>query len=283
MKVFTITLLLVLCLPFMGIGQNRSLSFDGADDIVTATNYKGISGNNPRTVEAWVNGTLLNSSILEWGRNLFGQRWAVRFSASGSLRTEISGSGIEGTTVINDGTWHHIAVVLPAGGSQVQDILLYVDGNLETNTTIVPGAPTAPINTASFNDLRIGRAVANPFFVGQIDEVRIWNVALDETQINTNISCGLGGNEAGLELYYNFNAPVDPVDDLTPNNNDGVRSGSGGSNDTPQYVLNGAPISGPCPSAIPTLSQWGFLLFGLIVFTVVLVGRYNLHRQGVVQ
>jgi hypothetical protein len=279
MKVLMVSLLLVLCLPFMGVGQNRSLSFDGTDDIVTATNYKGISGNNPRTVEAWVNGTLSNGSILEWGRNLIGERWAVRFSASGSLRTEISGSGIEGTTVINDGTWHHIAVVLPAGGSQVQDILLYVDGNLETTTNIIPGAPTAAINTASFNDLRIGRAVANPFFIGQIDEVRVWNIGLDQTQIATNMSCGLGGNEAGLELYYNFNDPVDPVDDLTPNNNDGVRSGGGGSNDTPQYVLGGAPISGPCPSAIPTLSQWGLFLFSLLVATLGLIFLYNLQKK----
>jgi hypothetical protein len=39
---------------------------------------------------------------------------------------------------------------------------------------------------------------------GQIDEVRIWNVARTQAEIQANMYTALQGNESGLVAYYDF-------------------------------------------------------------------------------
>ena len=41
--------------------------------------------------------------------------------------------------------------------------------------------------------------------ITNIDEVSIWNIALDASQINNYMNCPLNGNELGLVGYWDFN------------------------------------------------------------------------------
>ena len=43
-----------------------------------------------------------------------------------------SGPVVDGVTVVNTGQWVHVAAVLPEGGNNADDVLLYVNGVLET-------------------------------------------------------------------------------------------------------------------------------------------------------
>ncbi|HEG44792.1 MAG TPA: hypothetical protein ENH94_12185, partial [Phycisphaerales bacterium] len=95
-----------------------AVTLDGIDDYVEITGYKGISGSNSRTCAAWIKTDQSDTSdIMTWGGlGSNGGSWMVQMEA-GKLRISVWGSYKIGTTTINDGQWHHIAVVLPQGGS----------------------------------------------------------------------------------------------------------------------------------------------------------------------
>jgi lysophospholipase L1-like esterase len=160
----------------------NALDFDGVNDYVTITGYKGISGGANRTCCAWIKTTYTPGEILTWGNNDTGRKWIIRVNETGALRAEVGNGYIYGTTPVNDGNWHHIAVVLNNDGTpDISEVLLYVDGVLET----ISGVANRQIDTASAQDVAIGVYTTAPtrFFHGQIDEVRIYDRALTATEI----------------------------------------------------------------------------------------------------
>jgi RHS repeat-associated protein len=88
-------------------------------------------------------------------------------------------------------TWLHLAAVLdPTAGMQ-----LYVNGQLKsTASTSLRRTSTA---TATFSS-------ATSSFNGQLDEVRLWNIALTPTQIQANAGQSIADNTPGLISYYHF-------------------------------------------------------------------------------
>jgi len=157
-----------------------ALEFDGVGDYVEVAGYKGISGSNPRTVIAWVKVESTGStfSIVRWGTlEINGGLWSNVINAAGNLRAAVFGGSVVGGTVINDNTWHHVAIVLPDKEDvKVEDILLYVDGGQES-TIISLGSQT--IDTAVGMDVLISLDGS----VGLLDDVRIYNYALSEEEI----------------------------------------------------------------------------------------------------
>ncbi len=160
-----------------------ALSFDGVDDYVEVTNYKGIPGGQSRTCMAWVKTSSISGEILTWGEEYNGGRWVIRVNEGGQLRAEVQGGNIIGTTLISDDTWHHITVaVVDDGSSDIAEVQLYVDGQLET----ISAFADEPIDTGSVEDVNIGVyfAAGNPrWFNGLIDDVRIYDEALTEQEI----------------------------------------------------------------------------------------------------
>ena len=88
--------------------------------------------------------------------------------------------------------WTHVALVYANRRPR-----LYVNGALVRSSTTV----TFPFIHASAG---LGGSTQGDFgnFRGQLDEVRIWNAALSETQIQTNMSRSLTGAEPGLVTYF---------------------------------------------------------------------------------
>lgn len=82
----------------------------------------------------------------------------------------------------------------------------------------------------SKSPLRIGEFLGYPGatlpFIGQMDELRIWSVALQEKDIKGNMHKTLTGTESGLLLYLNFDNAANPAFDLSPNRNHGIRIGN---------------------------------------------------------
>ncbi|EDN66209.1 secreted protein [Beggiatoa sp. PS] len=50
-------------------GSGTALDFDGVDDHVVITDYKGITGTQARTIEAWIKTTGSDLAIASWGKN----------------------------------------------------------------------------------------------------------------------------------------------------------------------------------------------------------------------
>ena len=159
-----------------------ALSFDGNDEVI-ATGYKGISGSTARTIAAWIK-TSTTGAITYWGRDLTGQKSSFRVQndngIGGSIRLEINNGRICGSTDLRDNQWHHVCAVLPDGATNISQVLLYVDGQLEAYSHILSNT----INTGTLDDFKIGNDGLNRYFNGLIDEVRLYSRALSVEEIN---------------------------------------------------------------------------------------------------
>jgi hypothetical protein len=163
----------------------KALSFDGLDDYVEATGYKGITGTASRTCCAWIKTTSTQQGcILSWGADQAGQKWVFRTEANGTLSLAVYGGYVNTTTPINNGQWHHVAAVLNDDGSpSVNEIRLYVDGLLQGTTA----STTQLIDTIASQDVMIGAyrsaGVPSMYFRGLIDDVCIYNRAIGIDEI----------------------------------------------------------------------------------------------------
>ncbi|MFC2111390.1 LamG-like jellyroll fold domain-containing protein, partial [Bacteroidota bacterium] len=180
--------------------------FNGGN-YIEADTYKGISGNHQRTVEAWINSTVPNNEICSWGKNSTGQKWVFRINSDGTIRVEVNGGYIYGTTTVDDGEWHHVACVY--SGTDVVNTLLYVDGVLETSGGTLGEAVNT--NTSGGINLRVSRGINNRYFVGGIDEVRVWSTALSVIDLQKWMYKSLDSTHTAydsLELYYKLNEGI---------------------------------------------------------------------------
>ena len=164
------------------------IEFDGINDYVNIAGYKGITATQSRTVSAWIK-TDTPGAIISWGSNsLGGDKWVIRVQNTsetiGRLRAEVNGGFIVGLTNIQDNICHHIAVVMDDDGSpDVSELQLYVDGKLETITSVSPQA----INTGNSADVKIATTyqlqAATNYFTGNISDLRIYDQALNAAEI----------------------------------------------------------------------------------------------------
>ncbi len=173
--------------PFFEAGKiGQAISFDGFNDYVEITGYKGILGSSAVTVTAWIRtssagttntGLDSTNAIVGWGPDVAGERFGFRVDA-GRLRAEHAGGNIQGDTLVSDGGWHHVAVTVQENVTiSYPDVILYLDGADDTR----PTTDADPVfNITAGEDVSIGRRPASNdrFFLGQIDEVRIYNRAL---------------------------------------------------------------------------------------------------------
>ena len=115
--------------------------------------------------------------------------------------------------------WHHIAGVVD---TRRDFIKVFIDG-FEVGRTNFRGHQRF---YESLLPLRIGNSheddrETHSSFVGQIDEVSIWNIALTENQIRTCMKKQLVGDEKGLVGYWKFDEETDGiVPDISSNQND---------------------------------------------------------------
>lgn len=182
---------------------DRNYVFNGVN-YLEADTYKGIDGSADRTSEAWIKTDVNNKEITSWGLNSTSQKWVLRVNDNGTLRVEVNGGYIYGTTLVDDGEWHHVACVF--SGTDVLDVLLYVDGQLEATGASL--AEPVLTNTASGINLRVSRGTNNRYFDGIIDEVRVWSAALTQAEIQDWMYKSIDASHpsyAALEVYYPMN------------------------------------------------------------------------------
>ncbi|MEO1654590.1 MAG: LamG domain-containing protein, partial [Bacteroidota bacterium] len=108
---------------------------------------------------------------------------------------------VTGTTSIIDPSpeWYHVALV--RNGNGANNISLYVNGVLDAT-----GTANVPMSTEflTIGGYRWANNLTRTFN-GEIDEVRIWNIARTEQEIRENMHLTLGGVESGLAAYWQFN------------------------------------------------------------------------------
>lgn len=201
------TLLLATLLSLSAFSQNRGLNFDGVDDYVTIPRKTGVLNGNAFTVETWIKpaGTVINLQMLtdnynySTGQGLFLYIMDDR-SIEVDLTTDVSGNSIYYSfpTPMWTNGWHHVAATYD--GSTMQ---LFVDGNI-IGSTPLSGSVNLDLNTVF-----VGRwedmGSSDYFFNGTMDELRFWNVARTQTEIQANMNKEIAASTTNLTAYYKFN------------------------------------------------------------------------------
>jgi len=200
-------LFLLFTTPFFA---QQALDFDGTDDFIQ-TDYIGIMADADRTFGAWVyvhaDAPDYNTAILDYGLNAPGSRNTFIIHGNGSLKY-ISG-GDTGKILSDPGTvplekWTHVAFTLDNGIGK-----LFVDGEIVV-TKALPGVNTPE----GGQSVRIGKRVdpGSIHFNGMIDELKIWDVAKSEEEIQVVMFEGYCSPDENLKLFLSFDDGVSAGD-----------------------------------------------------------------------
>ncbi|MBI2967655.1 MAG: choice-of-anchor D domain-containing protein [Bacteroidetes bacterium] len=201
--------------------------FDGVDDYIRVnTIYPSL---NTVTIEAWIYPTTTSGVhwIISNGRDCCTPTGGFNLYYSGTTLTgliwrsagsnQISASSASGLITVN--TWQHVAMVYD--GTKIQ---LFRNGVLVATSAIYASSSVLD----GSNNLHIGilaYSVPNFYeFLGNIDDVRIWNNIRSQSEIIADMNKKLVGNEAGLKGYWNFEKQN--ANDVTPYANNGTFFGN---------------------------------------------------------
>lgn len=172
----------------------KALEFNGVDGEVVITGYKGIAGNTPRTTVVWFKTEKAGDQRLVcWGANATANKYHVRIHEGPfTLRVETQGGQLYSTgTELNDGEWHHLAVVLPEDSDMCHDHILYVDGEVEENRA---GNNVGVDTDVTANDVELGYNQwigHGDYAQGTMDEVAIFSVPLTQDDVKSIMLQGL--------------------------------------------------------------------------------------------
>ena len=256
-KIFSKTQALFLFFTFLyinnGYGQSgAALNFDGNNDRVVINNSINtiLDPLNTITAEAWVNptnaifngviiGNYHNSTNTEMQFLLRRDYDTFTFWVNDGTGFKVVDSGLASVTL---NTWQHVAGVWDGSS-----LYIYIDGILKGTTTGVTGSSFA----STTNSVVIGSNSYPENFTGSIDEVRIWNRALNQCEIQNNRNGELPSGQTGLLAYYQFNQGIASADntaitsltDSSGNNHNGTLT---------NFTLTGATSNWVNPGGITT-------------------------------
>ncbi|MCE2717389.1 MAG: hypothetical protein LW708_01010 [Anabaena sp. 49628_E55] len=217
-------------LPDQGVlgltsGSDKALSFNGVDNYVDVGNPATLQITGNQTIEMWLKPTNFNNRQNPYAK-AYGGEGTITVETDGTVSYfyGVSGDNSGDYQGFNTGVslkadeWNHLSIVRDLTANK---LYWYING---AKVNEIDAQYSAAV--ASSNAIYIGRGYVSNLS-GQIDDVRIWNVARTQTQIQANLNKTLTGTETGLAGYWNFNNITgNTATDLTTNGNNGTIYGA---------------------------------------------------------
>jgi len=210
-----------------GNGQNYALQFDGVDDIVRIYEHEIFDLTTNMTIEAWIKAFTTEGPrviVAKWNDD--GPDFSYIFkiwNSSDKLSIELSENNnfgdlcfLEGSTSVLINKWIHVATTYNSN-----EVKLYYNGiedkSINASGNIRNSIADLIIGANSYGDYLIEN------FYGLIDEVRIWNLARTQSEIQADMHREISGDETGLIGYWPFNeGSGNTTFDHTIYNNSGI-------------------------------------------------------------
>lgn len=218
-----------------------ALSFDGVNDVVTVAHDAALNlAGGDFTVECWFQDTtganhgeqaILSKTQYDWLPSDQPYRIQLAFGSI-TVGYRVSDTWYELSASMpggNDDTdLHHVAMVYVRSGNLVS---LYLDGALAAGPT-----GQAATQVGNSESLRIGDRGENAYWLGLVDEVRLWNVARSAAEIDDYKDVAAAGDEPNLVACFHFDENTGTTTtDATSAARVGTLSG-------PTWVTSGLPV-----------------------------------------
>ncbi|MBF0103063.1 MAG: carboxypeptidase regulatory-like domain-containing protein, partial [Desulfobacterales bacterium] len=163
---------------------NSAYSFSGYPNYISLPNLP-ISGSTPRTISTWgyfTNGSYQNQVLFISGRTNIEEGFAIVFNANkqNDIRIYFNNNDYSKVSVVNINKWHHIVAIYYGGTLSQSTVQLYIDGIKQELQK--DGGGTGSANTYNGN-YRLGGGETSNQLYGLIDDVRVYNRALSESEI----------------------------------------------------------------------------------------------------
>ncbi|MDO9276264.1 MAG: LamG-like jellyroll fold domain-containing protein [Lutibacter sp.] len=171
------------------LNQKLHVYFDGRNDYIEEDNGTNIvNGLTEATMMAWVK---LDPNFMEHGAIMGQSNFWMRINGTKRLRVEIQDniSVLANLPLLILNKWTHVATIYN-GSDPIEKVKLYINGEKVTSTN--PAGIGSVIETTGTNTkFRIGRNPSNTditnstaeLFKGEMDEVRVFNKALTEEEL----------------------------------------------------------------------------------------------------
>ncbi|NUN70698.1 MAG: VCBS repeat-containing protein [Bacteroidetes bacterium] len=191
-RTFRLTLLLAffLCSSVVPLTAQSVVQYSSNAQIVVPADTFSVRGYG--TVEAWF---MLSTSTFQRDIiNVPATGFAFNVGQENSLVVTTGSGGGTGVVSYATGTWHHIAATFTPTA-----YTLYFDGS-----AVKQGPLIGPVTMFDAGQtIYIGGNGA--WFYGNLDDIRIWNVARSAYEIQSSMKQDLTGTEPGLIAYYPIN------------------------------------------------------------------------------
>jgi len=224
-------ILIILCFTFsykiLLVSQSGyALKFDGNDDHVIINHTESLNITKAITIEAWIYPTAVGSTngdvailskdeLLGGGGNF---SYALAFRFRKGLRCSFNNFTVDLSTAdnsINLHEWTHVACTYDG-----DSIIAYINGQ-----SINSRAYSEDVYSNSY-PLYLGVWYQNNTeysFIGTMDEIRLWNYARSENEIQSTMNIGLSDADSGLVGYWKFDEGIgDTTSDASGAGNNGL-------------------------------------------------------------
>ena len=171
------------------------LSFNGSTAYVDLGNAADLQLTGSMTWSAWIYATSNPPDDGQIIAKSGGAGWQFKTSPDTGVHTFGVGVSADAgsltqrysATVRALGTWYHVAGVYDAAS---QTLNIYVNGVLD-NGVLSGTVPASQYNAAE--NVTVGRRAGGFYFQGTIDEVRLYNRALSQAEIQADMNAPIGG------------------------------------------------------------------------------------------
>ncbi len=250
MKSFYVLLLSFLLSFSILRGQvGNALHFDGANDQVVGTVpslFSNLAANS-FTMEAWVYPTGAIFSRIIYAQSATNNFATMSTGGTNNIYFYVVANGTNysaaTSATLPSNQWTHVAARWTAGTNAVE---VFFNGILQAS------APGGTSSTGTSGLLTLGtRPGGAQYFPGAIDEVRIWNTARTQCEIQSNMNRHFTGPQTNLVVYYDFNhgtaggnnAGVTTLSDYSGNANNGTLSNFALTGTTSNWIASTANVT----------------------------------------
>ena len=167
--------------------RGKSARLDGIGNFISIDSWYDEEISESFTIELWINIDLTPtlSTIVDMGGQF------QLYHDDTNLKTSIGGVELS-TALPTLQNWHHVACVM-----DTNTFIFYIDGDSVDSApcTIIPDG----------DPIRVGKnRLLGQFFDGWVDDLRVWDSAREQSEIQRNKDRALFGDDKGLVGYWKF-------------------------------------------------------------------------------